>query len=102
MEPIREIKGGNIVEFVGRAAGYAPSKEEHAELLTTLKKESVQIEKEIKHKKKQQKKLGTDILRLTSQLRGVDGQIQKSKKIVESILGGKRRRSRRTTKKVKR
>ncbi len=86
-------KGGNIVEFVGRAAGYAPSKEEHAELLTSLKKESVQIEKEIKYKKKQQKKLGTDILRLTSQLRGVDGQIHKSKKIVESILGGKRRRN---------
>lgn len=95
-------QGGNIVEFVGRAAGYAPSKEEHVELLTSLKKESVQIEKEIKHKKKQQKRLNTDILRLTSQLRGVDGQIHKSQKIVESILGGKRRRSRRTTKKVKR
>jgi hypothetical protein len=100
MEPIREIKGGNIAEFVGRAAGYAPSKEEHAELLTTLKKESVQIEKELKIKKKQQKKINTDILRLTSQLKGVDSQIQKSKKIVESILGGKRRR-RRTTKKMR-
>jgi septal ring factor EnvC (AmiA/AmiB activator) len=100
MEPIREIKGGNIVEFVGRAAGYAPSKEEHAELVTSLKKESVQLEKEIKHKKKQQKKINTDILRLTSRLRSVDGEIQKSKKIVESILGGKRRRKR-TTKKMR-
>jgi hypothetical protein len=104
MEPIQINKtGGNLVEFVGRAAGYAPSKEEHAELLTSLKKESVEIEKEIKIKKKQQKRLSTDILRLTSQLRGVDDQIHKSKKIVESILGGKRRRKiKNTTKKANR
>ena len=101
-------KGGNLVEFVERATGYAPSKEEHAELLTSLKKESVQLEKEIKIKKKQQKKISTDILRLTSQLKGVDSQIHKSKKIVESILGGgklgggKRSRRNRSTRKIQR
>jgi septal ring factor EnvC (AmiA/AmiB activator) len=91
MAEVVKIQGGNIVEFVGRATGYAPSKEEHTELLTSLKKESVQLEKDIKKKRKQQKKLNTDILRLTSQLKGVDNQIHKSKKIVESILGGKRK-----------
>jgi len=98
MEPIQEVKGGDLIEFGARITGYAPSKEEHASLISSLKKQSITVEKELKQKKKLQKKINTDILMLNNQLKNIDDQITKSQKVVRAILGGRRSKKLRTTK----
>jgi capsule polysaccharide export protein KpsE/RkpR len=90
MESI-QIKGGNLIEFVERATGNAPSKEEHSNLISNLKKESIQVEKKLKKTKKLQQKVDTEVLSLTARLKGIDEQIAKSQKIVKSFLGGSRK-----------
>lgn len=88
-----QIKGGNLLEFVERATGNAPSKEEHANLISSLRKEAIEVEKNLKKTRKVQKKINTEVLSLTGRLKSIDDQIAKSQKIVQSFLGGRRRKT---------
>lgn len=91
-------KGGeNMIEMTQRFIGKAPSKEEHSELVRSLQKEAINVEKKIKKTKKLQDKLNTKVLLLQSRLKGINEQMAKSQKIVNGILGGKRRRTSKRT-----
>jgi capsule polysaccharide export protein KpsE/RkpR len=92
MESI-QIKGGNLMEFVERATGSAPSKEEHANLISSLRKEAIEVENKLKKTRKIQKKINTEVLSLTGRLKNIDDQIAKSQKIVQSFLGGRKRKT---------
>ena len=93
MESIQ--KGGNLLEIVERVTGNAPSKEEHSSLISSLRKEAIEVEKKLKKTRKYQKKINTEVLSLTGRLKSIDDQIAKSQKIVKSFLGGRRRKTKR-------
>ena len=90
-----DYSGGDIMSFVKRATGNAPSKKDHQNLSRKLREELLDTEKEVQKKEKQQKKLKEQVLVLQSKIEFLNGQIEKSEKIAKSVLGG----SKRTTKK---
>jgi predicted nucleic acid-binding Zn-ribbon protein len=90
---IRGAGGENMIEMAKRFIGKAPSKEEHSELVRSLRKEASNVEKKIKKTKKLQEKVNTEVLLLQSRLKGINEQMEKSQRIMNGILGGKRRRT---------
>lgn len=94
---VRKIIGAgsseNMFEMTQRLIGKAPSKEQHTELVRSLRKEASHVEKKIKKTKKLQEKVNTEVLLLQSRLKGINEQMEKSQRIVNGILGGRRRRT---------
>ena len=94
----REYSGGHIENFVKRATGYGPSKKDHQKLSRRLREELLDSEKEVQKKEKQQQKLKDQIVLLQSKIERLNYQIEQSDKIVKSIFGGSKRKTKKNRK----